>query len=65
MSPELLDGRLLKPGEVADWLRVDSKTVARWAAAGRLPSIRTPGGHLRFRLSDVLAAVEGGGPDAG
>jgi len=33
--------------------RVDPKTVTRWAAAGRIGSIRTPGGHLRFRESEV------------
>jgi excisionase family DNA binding protein len=45
--------RLLTPGEVASVFRVDPKTVSRWAAAGRLKSIRTPGGHRRFRESDV------------
>lgn len=46
---------LLTPGEVAVLFRVDPKTVTRWAAAGRLPSIRTPGGHRRFRWGDVEA----------
>lgn len=44
---------LLTPGEVAALFRVDPKTVTRWAAAGRLKSIRTPGGHRRFRKSEV------------
>lgn len=46
-------GRLLTPGEVAALFRVDPKTVTRWAAAGRIGSIRTPGGHRRFRESEV------------
>ena len=46
-------GRLLTPGEVAALFRVDPKTVTRWAAAGRLGSIRTPGGHRRFREAEV------------
>jgi excisionase family DNA binding protein len=50
---------LLTPGEVAKMLRVDPKTVARWAAAGQMPSIRTPGGHRRFRESDVRALLDG------
>lgn len=50
---------LLTPGEVAELWRVDPKTVTRWAAAGRIDSIRTPGGHRRFRLSDVLALLSG------
>ena len=45
--------RLLAPGEVAALFRVDPKTVTRWAAAGRIGSIRTPGGHRRFRESEV------------
>ena len=47
--------RLLTPGEVAALFRVDPKTVTRWAAAGRISSIRTPGGHRRFRESEVKA----------
>ncbi|HLV59096.1 MAG TPA: BldC family transcriptional regulator [Natronosporangium sp.] len=52
--------RLLTPGEVAALFRVDPKTVTRWAAAGRIGSIRTPGGHRRFRESEVRALLEGG-----
>ncbi len=51
--------RLLTPGEVAALFRVDPKTVTRWAAAGRISSIRTPGGHRRFRESEVRALLEG------
>jgi excisionase family DNA binding protein len=56
--------RLLTPGEVASLFRVDPKTVTRWAAAGRISSIRTPGGHRRFRESEVRALLRGGGGDA-
>jgi len=50
-------GRLLTPGEVAALFRVDPKTVTRWATAGRIGSIRTPGGHRRFRESEVNALL--------
>lgn len=43
----------MTPGEVAAIFRVDPKTVTRWAAAGRIGSIRTPGGHRRFRQYEV------------
>ena len=45
--------RLLTPGEVALMFRVDPKTVTRWASTGRIGSIRTPGGHRRFRESEI------------
>ncbi len=51
--------RLLTPGEVAQLFRVDPKTVTRWAAAGRISSIRTPGGHRRFRETEVRALLAG------
>ena len=51
--------KLFTPGEVALLFRVDPKTVTRWAAAGRIGSIRTPGGHRRFRESEVHALLEG------
>jgi excisionase family DNA binding protein len=56
--------RLLTPGEVATLFRVDPKTVTRWAAAGRISSIRTPGGHRRFRESEVRALLRGEEPAA-
>lgn len=49
--------RLLTPGEVALMFRVDPKTVSRWASAGRIGSVRTPGGHRRFRESEVQALL--------
>lgn len=51
--------RLLTPGEVAAVFRVDPKTVSRWAAAGRLSRTRTPGGHNRFRESQIRALLAG------
>jgi excisionase family DNA binding protein len=45
---------LLTPGQLAALFHVDPKTVTRWAHAGRLGSLRTPGGHRRFRESEVL-----------
>lgn len=58
------DERLLTPGEVAAMFRVDPKTVTRWAAMGRIGSVRTPGGHRRFRESEVRELLEsdGSGP---
>jgi excisionase family DNA binding protein len=49
--------RLLTPGEVAALFRVDPKTVTRWAASGRISSIRTPGGHRRYREVEIRALL--------
>ncbi|GAA0853228.1 BldC family transcriptional regulator [Streptosporangium amethystogenes subsp. fukuiense] len=56
---------LMTPGEVAAAFRVDPKTVTRWAQAGRIESIRTPGGHRRFRREVVEALLRGDSPQGG
>jgi len=50
---------LLTPAEVATMFRVDPKTVTRWAKAEKLTSIRTLGGHRRYRESEVRALLAG------
>ena len=54
---------LLTPAEVAGLFRVDPKTVNRWARHPErkhlLPSIRTLGGHRRYRSSYVYALLRG------
>jgi excisionase family DNA binding protein len=50
---------LLTPAEVAALFRVDPKTVTRWAKAGKISSIRTLGGHRRYREAEVRALLEG------
>lgn len=62
MSTRGPDGeQLLTPAEVAALFRVDPKTVTRWAKAGKLSSIRTLGGHRRYRASEVHALLEATG----
>jgi excisionase family DNA binding protein len=56
---EAHDEELLTPSEVAKLFRVDPKTVTRWAKSGKLSSIRTLGGHRRYRASEVRALLEG------
>ena len=50
---------LLTPAEVAALFRVDPKTVTRWAKAGKLTSIRTLGGHRRYREDEVRTLLGG------
>jgi excisionase family DNA binding protein len=50
---------LLTRAEVATIFRVDPKTVTRWAKAGRITSVRTLGGHRRYRETEVRALLAG------
>jgi len=50
--------KLLTPAEVAALFRVDPKTVTRWAKAGKLTSIKTLGGHRRYKESEVEALLK-------
>jgi excisionase family DNA binding protein len=52
---------LLTPGEVAEMFRVNPKTVTRWARAGKITSLRTLGGHRRFRESEIRQLLESRG----
>ena len=56
--PDSLGDAVLTPSEVAKLFRVDPKTVTRWVHAGRIPSTRTPGGHHRYRMADVMPLLE-------
>ena len=47
------DESLLTPREVAAIFGVRTTTIARWARDGILPAAFTPGGHRRYRWSDV------------
>lgn len=47
------DAIYLSAGELARLLGVSRSTVDRWARQGRIASIRTLGGHLRFNLRDL------------
>ncbi len=57
MTTDVSEGGLLTPAEVAALFRVDPKTVTRWAKAGKLTSIRTLGGHRRYREDEVRALL--------
>ena len=52
----------LTASEVAVMMRVDIKTVSRWAITGAIRSALTAGGHRRYYLSDVEAMLDGRDP---
>jgi excisionase family DNA binding protein len=49
--------KLLHTTDVAALFSVTSRTVTNWAANNQLPSLRTPGGQIRFERADVLALI--------
>lgn len=65
VSPIPETEHLMTPGEVASLFRVDPKTVTRWATSGKLTSIRTLGGHRRYRSSEVRSLLEKNGARMG
>lgn len=46
--------RLLTSHEVGDLLQVNPSSVKKWVNEGRIAAFRTPGGHRRIRVSDLL-----------
>ena len=49
----------LLAGEVADILHVSPKTVSRWAKEGKLPFLKTLGGHRRYPEAEIRELAEG------
>jgi excisionase family DNA binding protein len=49
----------LSLSEASEQLGVHPTTLRRWADAGQIPCFRTPGGHRRFRNSDLAAWMQG------
>ena len=56
--PDWIDEQLLRPGQVAALFQVSRRTISDWARAGKLDAIITPGGHRRFRATQVRALLE-------
>lgn len=58
--------RLLTVSAAARLLGVSSSSLRAWAAAGRVPHVRTPGGHRRFELDELerWLSERGGAPPA-
>jgi excisionase family DNA binding protein len=56
-AAESLRGRLLRTREVALLFQVSERAVTDWARRGRLPSVRTPGGHRRYPAEEVYALL--------
>jgi excisionase family DNA binding protein len=56
--PTPSESRYLRTSQVAELLHVSPKTVSRWAQEGRLPYLRTLGGHRRYPDAEIRALLE-------
>jgi excisionase family DNA binding protein len=45
---------LLTSHEVGDLLQVNPSSVKKWVNEGRIAAFRTPGGHRRIRVADLV-----------
>jgi excisionase family DNA binding protein len=52
------DPSYLSTGEVAQLLSVSPKTVSRWAKEGKLPFMKTLGGHRRYPEAEIRELTE-------
>ncbi|HEX2272469.1 MAG TPA: helix-turn-helix domain-containing protein [Acidimicrobiales bacterium] len=58
MAVDSAQREYLTPREAAEMLGVSPKTVVRWAAEGRIPSLVTLGGHRRFKRQEIEDLLE-------
>lgn len=56
--PSSVGGQLLRTVDVARLFQVSERTVSEWARQGRIPSVRTPGGHRRYPADQVRRLLE-------
>jgi excisionase family DNA binding protein len=54
----ILSSEVISTQEVAGLFKVTETTVKRWADEGIIPCVKSPGGHRKFRLSDIIGFAE-------
>jgi excisionase family DNA binding protein len=59
MSESMQRADWLELSEAADYLGIHFTTLRRWADAGQVPCIRTPGGRRRFGRRELAAFLSG------
>lgn len=58
--PREVSERLLRTCDVALLFQVSERTVSEWARKGRVPSVRTPGGHRRYPADQIRQLLVNG-----
>jgi excisionase family DNA binding protein len=62
--PPPIEPDWLTLGQAARYLGVAQSTIRKWSDLGRVPAFYTPGGHRRYRRSDLDAFLDRSGPGA-
>jgi predicted site-specific integrase-resolvase len=52
---------LMTPAEVGQALRLDTKSITRYAKRGWLRYVQLPSGHRRYYADEVRKLLDGGG----
>jgi excisionase family DNA binding protein len=61
MTQTTYEPSILTTREAADLLRVSERSIERWRAQGKLPTMNLSGKWVRFRREDVLALLSRSG----
>ena len=61
-TPRGGESEWLTLGQAARFLGVAQSTIRKWSDQGRVPAFYTPGGHRRYRRSDLERFLERSGP---
>jgi excisionase family DNA binding protein len=56
------DSEWLTLGQAARFLGVAQSTIRKWSDQGRVPAFYTPGGHRRYRRTDLETFLDRSGP---
>jgi excisionase family DNA binding protein len=62
LRPSTGESEWLTLGQAAKHLGVAQSTIRKWSDLGQLPAFYTPGGHRRYRRSDLETFLQRSGP---
>jgi excisionase family DNA binding protein len=60
--PSRDDSEWLTLGQAARFLGVAQSTIRKWSDQGKVPAFYTPGGHRRYRRTDLEVFLDRSGP---
>jgi excisionase family DNA binding protein len=58
MMTDFDSDKLLTSHQVGELLQVNPSSINKWVNDGRIPAFRTPGGHRRIRIGDLVSFLD-------